>query len=56
MSDALTPQDPPVEKKTLAERKAEQLNALPWQPWKLNSIKPCLPSTGSIWLLTSSRR
>ena len=38
MSDALTPQDPPAEKKTLAERKAEQLNALPWQPWKLNDL------------------
>ena len=38
MSDALTPQDQPAEKKTLAERKAEQLNALPWQPWKLNDL------------------
>ncbi len=39
MSDALTPQDKPAEpKKSTAEKKAEMLNALPWQPWKLNDL------------------
>lgn len=39
MSDALTPQNKPAdEKKTAAEKKAEKLNALPWQPWKLNDL------------------
>jgi len=45
MSDALTPQDKPaVEKKTAAEKKAEKLNALPWQPWKLNDLNTPLVS------------
>lgn len=39
MSDDLTPQDKPAEpKKSTAEKKAEMLNALPWQPWKLNDL------------------
>lgn len=39
MSDDLTPQNKPAgPKKSTAEKKAEMLNALPWQPWKLNDL------------------
>jgi flagellar assembly protein FliH len=49
MSDALTPQDKPAEpKKSTAEKKTEMLNALPWQPWKLNDLNtPAFSNKGT---------
>ncbi|MGC6387200.1 flagellar assembly protein FliH [Ewingella sp. S1.OA.A_B6] len=39
MFDDLTPQDTPDEpKKSTAEKKAELINALPWQPWRLKDL------------------